>query len=371
MKRRAAALILLLLLVFLCRIPVCAAQDALQETADETGDALFSLLDDETAEIVSAFGADGFSPDRVFDVSWDAIRAFFSDTLRDVLQGQGRSFALSLALLLLIACLKSLLRGDGTDAAFDLLSLCAVTTQLAVSMHTFVSAAAAALQTAGTFMQGFIPVYAGLLAFSGHAGAALSYQTLCFALAQGISAFASRLCVPLLGLFFCLAIAFSCSETVRAPAFLSAVNKGAALLLGLFSGVFTGVLSIRQVLFRAADSAALKGARFLVSSLIPVVGSAMSDAYSAVLCSIDLIKGSAVVFAFLVLLAVHLPVVLTLLLSCLSCGALKTAASLFGEGKLSVLYQSFETGVRLLLLLNVFECFLLLITTGLTLQLRQ
>ena len=81
MKRRAAALILLLLLVFLCRIPVCAAQDALQETADETGDALFSLLDDETAEIVSAFGADGFSPDRVFDVSWDAIRAFFSAAL--------------------------------------------------------------------------------------------------------------------------------------------------------------------------------------------------------------------------------------------------------------------------------------------------
>ena len=97
----------------------------------------------------------------------------------------------------------------------------------------------------------------------------------------------------------------------------------------------------------------------------------MSDAYSAVLCSIDLIKGSAVVFAFLVLLAVHLPVVLTLLLSCVSCGALKTAAALFGEEKLSALYQSFETGVRLLLLLNVFECFLLLITTGLTLQLRQ
>ena len=371
MKRGVPVLLLLLAAAPLFLLPVSAAQDGLGEAAKETGDALFSLLDEETAQTVSGFGADTFSPDRVFDVSWDAIRAFFSETLRDTLAGQGRAFALSLALLLLIACLKTLLRGDGADTAFDLLSLCAVTTQTAASLHTFVSAAAAALQTAGTFMQGFIPVYAGLLAFSGHAGAALSYQTLCFALAQGISAFASRLCVPLLGLFFCLAIAFSCSDSVRAPAFLGAVNRGAAILLGLFSGVFTGVLSIRQVLFRAVDSAALKGARFLVSSLIPVVGSAMSDAYSAVLCSIDLIKGSALVFAFLVLLAVHLPVVLTLLLGCLSCGALKTTADLLGEARLAVLYQSFETGIRLLLLLNVFECFLLLITTGLTLQLRQ
>ncbi len=369
--KRAAALLLLPLLAALCCFPAFAAEDALADAADETGEALFSLLDDETAALVEAFGADGFSPSKVFDVSWDAIGAFFSETFGDALRGQWRSFALSLALLLFVACLRTLLHRDGADAAFDLLSLCAVTTQTAAALHTFVSAAAATLQTAGTFMQGFIPVYAGLLAFSGHAGAALSYQMLSFALAQGISAFASRLCVPLLGLFFCLSIAFSCGDTVRAPSFLGAVNKGTALLLGLFSGVFTGVLSIRQVLFRAADSAALKGARFLVSSLVPVVGGAMSDAYSAVLCSIDLIKGSAVVFAFLVLLAVHLPVVLALLMSCLACAALKTAASLLGEEKLAALYQSFETGVRLLLLLNVFECFLLLITTGLTLQLRQ
>ena len=348
-----------------------AAGDALDEAAAQTGDALFSLVDDDTAETLEQFGLSDFSANQVFDVSWNGIRAFFSRSLRDALQAERHGFALSLSLLLVIACVRTLLGPHGDDAAFDLLALCAVTVQTASCMHRYVSAAAAALSAAGTFMQGFIPVYAGLLAFSGHPGAALSYQSLCFALAQGISAFASRFCVPALGLFFCLGIAFAMQQTVNTAAFLSAVNKASSVLLGLLSGVFAAVLSIRQVLAGAADSAAIRSARFLVGSLIPVVGSAMSDAYSAVLCSIDLIKGSALVFAFLVFAVLHLPVLLSLLLGRLGCGALGALAQTLGEARLSVLYQVFGAGVRLLGLVSVYECFLLVVATGLTLQLRQ
>ena len=96
----------------------------------------------------------------------------------------------------------------------------------------------------------------------------------------------------------------------------------------------------------------------------------MSDAYSAELCSIDLIKGSALVFLFAALLALHLPVLLQLLIGRICCGALASLSDMFGESRLSALYQTFAAGVRLLLVFSVFECFLLLISTGLTLQLR-
>ena len=365
-------LLFLLTMGLLLSMPVfaCGVQDELSDAATQTGDALYALVDDDTMQTLQDFGLADFSAEDVFDVSWNSIRSFFSDTLHDSLSNQWRSFAQSLSLLLLIVCFKILLPHTDSGDAFDLPALCAVTIQTAAGLHTFVSAAAAVLKTAAVFMQGFIPIYAALLAFSGHAGAALSYQTLCFALAQGISLFASDFCIPLLGLFFCLAISFSLNETIDTPAFLSGVGKASTVVLGLFSGVFAGVLSIRQVLAGAADSVAGKSVRFLVSSLIPVVGSAMSDAYSAVLSSIDLIKGSAVVFAFLVLLVLHLPVLLQLLLGRIGCSVLSSLAQMLGEKRLAVLYQSFAAGVRLLLLLTVFECFLLLITTGLTLQLR-
>ncbi len=369
--KRVLLVLLLFALLFGCACFAAAAQDELAQAAAETGGALSSLLDDETADTLQDFGLADFSSGGVFNLSWGGVRAFFSTTLRESLRTQSRACALSLSLLLLVACLRALLQPENENGAFDLAALCAVTVQTAAMLHTLISAAAALLQKAGGLMQGFVPVYAGLLAFSGHAGAALSYQTLCFALAQGISWFASRLFVPLLGFFFCLGISFSLNDTIRTQAFLSAVNKAAAVGLGLASGVFVGVLTIRQVLSGAVDSASLRGARFLVGSLVPVVGGAMSDAYSAVLCSIDLIKGSALVFLFAALLALHLPVLLQLLIGRVCCGALASLSDMFGESRFAALYQTFAAGVRLLLVFSVFECFLLLISTGLTLQLRQ
>ncbi len=369
--KKAGLFLAVALLLSLLSFPAFAAQDELGDAAAKTGERLFSLVDGETMETLEDFGLTDFSATKVFDVSWRSVRAFFSDTLHRSLQKQSRSFAVSLTLLMLLVFLRTLIpKTDGADA-FGLLSLCAVTVVTASSLHTFVSAAAAVLKTAGVFMQGFIPVYAGLLAFSGRPGAALSYQTLCFALAQGISLFASGWCVPLLGLYFCLAVSFSLNETVNTPAFLGAVNKVSGVVLGLVSGAFSGVLSFRQVIAGAADSAAGKSVRFLLGSLVPVVGSAVSDAYSAVLGSIDLIRGSAIVFAFLVLLVLHLPVLLQLLLGRIGCGVLSSIASMLGENRLSVLYNAFACGVRLLLLLVFFECFVLLITTGLTLQLQR
>ncbi len=369
--KKIVFILALLWLLCLCAPAALAAQDELSDAAAQTGEQLFSLLDGETKQQLEAFGLTDFSADRVFDVSWRSIRAFFADSLRQSLQKQGRTFASSLALLLLLVCLKMLPgKSDGSDP-LDLPALCAVTVLTAAGLHTYVSASAAVLKTSAVFMQGFIPVYAALLAFSGHPGAALSYQTLCFALAQGISLFAAAWCVPLLGLFFSLAISFSLNETVDTPAFLRGVNKVSSVALGLVSGAFSGVLSFRRVIAGAADSAAGKSARFLLSALVPVVGSAVSDAYSAVVGSIDLIKGSALVFAFLVLLVLHVPVLLQLLLARVGCGVLASLAQMLGEKRLSVLYQSFACGVRLLLLLVFFECFLLLITTGLTLQLHR
>ena len=140
-------LLFLMLVVLLCGCAFCAAaaQDELSEAAAETGDALSALLDDDTARALEDFGWASFSSGGVFDLSWSGVRAFFSDTLRDSLRSQSRACALSLSLLLLVACLRALLQAERENGAFDLLSLCAVTVQTAAMLHTYVSAAAALL----------------------------------------------------------------------------------------------------------------------------------------------------------------------------------------------------------------------------------
>ena len=147
MKRTAVVFFLVLLLLCFGAFSAAAVQDELFDAAAQTGDQLFALVDDETGQTLSSFGLDDFSPESVFDVSWQSVRAFFSNTLSASLNAQWRSFTVSLSLLLVLAVCGVLLAGsDGADA-FELLSLCAVTVHTAGSLHTYVSAAASVLQT--------------------------------------------------------------------------------------------------------------------------------------------------------------------------------------------------------------------------------
>ncbi|MPN28456.1 hypothetical protein SDC9_175898 [bioreactor metagenome] len=74
--------------------------------------------------------------------------------------------------------------------------------------------------------------------------------------------------------------------------------------------IFTGLLSLQSFLSAAADGAAVKTAKFLVGSFIPVVGSVLTDALSAMQGSLHIIKASVGSFGILVAVLTFLPVLL-------------------------------------------------------------
>lgn len=44
--------------------------------------------------------------------------------------------------------------------------------------------------------------------------------------------------------------------------------------------VFTGLLSIQSIVGTSADTLGVKAAKFVVSNFVPIVGSAVADAYT-------------------------------------------------------------------------------------------
>ena len=141
-------------------------------------------------------------------------------------------------------------------------------------------------------------------------------------------------------------------------------------VLGLVCAVFTGVLGTKSVLSSAADSAAGKSVRFLLGSAIPIVGAAMSDAYSSIVASIHLIRGSAAVVGVVALLALHVPVLVQSLTAMFSFKALSAVCDAFGVERTSGLFQGFSLALKFVMLLGVLELFLLLIAIGLLLQVK-
>ena len=370
MKKGIAFLCFLVLLFGLSVLKGAAAEeDVLENYKASVEEALEEQLDAETRALLNEIGLEDLSAGEGVEISFEKLLSFFKEDARTALQEILRPFTLSLLLVLVLAFVSSL-AGQAQSEALETAALCVVVLQNAALIRPLLSAGATLLHTSALFVKGFLPVYAGLVAFSGAPASALGVQSLVFALCEALSALSETLCVHVPGAFLGFAVACAFSSHVRMPKLLSCASRAMNWVLGFLCAVFTGVLGTKSVLSAAADSAAGKSVRFLLSSSIPVVGAAMSDAYSSIVASIHLIRGSAAVAGVVALLVLHVPVLLQSLAADFAFKVLAAAGDVLGLSKTSGLFQCFALTLRFVLLLGVLELFLFLIAIGLLLQVK-
>ncbi|MBQ4365119.1 MAG: hypothetical protein II804_02525 [Clostridia bacterium] len=119
------------------------------------------------------------------------------------------------------------------------------------------------------------------------------------------------------------------------------------------------------------DWVLLLGGTALLSAVIGALAPPGAKQAFRVLCAVSVLYAVLLPLRGFSLASLDLEGLLQLLIGRVCCGALASLAEMFGEARLSVLYQTFAAGVRLLLVCSIYEGFLLLVSTGLTLQLRQ
>ena len=370
MKKSVAVFVfLLLILPFVCALPSSAADDALGSYAASVEEEMNAALDSQTRALLDELGLDSLTSVSGVEVSWQKLLSFFGRDAQSAVHEVLRPFFVSRVLVLVLAFVCALV-GSARYEALETAALCIVILQNVTVLQGLLSGGATLLHTSAAFVKGFLPVYAGLVAFSGAPASALGMQSLVFALCEGLSALAETLCVHVTGAFLGLCIACALSGHVRMPKLLGGANRAMNWVLGMLCAVFTGVLGTKSVLSAAADTAAGKSVRFLLSSSIPIVGAAMSDAYSSIVASIHLIRGSAAVVGVVALLALHVPVLLRGLAMSFSFKVLCAASDALGLAKTSGVFQGFALALKFVLLLSVLELFLLLIAIGLLLQVK-
>lgn len=331
---------------------------------------LFDSIDKDVLDILEQMGISEDSFGEIYSFSLKNISDFFSVTLKDKIKLCLSDIAILLCVVLIVGVFSSLLSESKKDNLISLSGTVVITLLVISIIEDCISAALSVLRVSGVFTLSFVPIYTMVISFGGNTAGALTYNSLVMAFAEALSSFISYFSADLLGVFFCLTISFSLNENINMGRFISAVNKAVSLVLGLLSGVFTGFLSIKGILSASLDSVSVKGIRFLISSLIPVVGSAISDAYSSLIGSINLIKGSVAIVGILVIIIINLPVILETLIYYLSFTLLGHISDMIFTSRVGDTLRCFAAGIRILLLLCVFEMFILIISTGIMLTLK-
>lgn len=369
MKKIIIYLILILSLLCAFSVPAFSAMQN-DEIQSRTEAEIFDIIDEDTSAVLKKAGIDGLDYSKIYTASFSAIKDYFSQNLKEKLSDAIRCLMLLSGVLMITAAVRLFAGANAGSYGFELVCLMAVSMLTVGKLSPVINTVLSVLNVSAKFMLGYIPIFAGIVALSGNPASALTYNTLTLAFAEGISAFSNNLAVSVIGGFYCLSISFSVGKGINLSRFVSAFSKLSSVVLGLIASLFTGLISIKGIMASGVDSVSAKGIRFVLSSMIPVVGSAISEAYGAIVGSLGLIKGSVAVVGIAASLIINIPAIVQALLYYMVLSIVSFFAEASGMNDLAGIYKAFSVGIKFLLLTEIYEMFILIISTGLMLTLK-
>ena len=340
-----------------------------ENLSDEIRQELSEIIDSDVRDALEDIGISDFDFSQLYNISFSKISDYFAETLKDKISGFAEEISQLFCVIFICSIVASVFDVGNNSMFNTICTIVIILLSVGVASESL-SATISVLKTSGKFVVGFAPIYTMLISFAGNTALALTYNTFVMFLGELISYVITFGVKDFIGIYFCLGISFSINEGINLNRFVSVVNKITYTVLGFTASVFSGFLSLKSILSISLDKVSVKSIRFLISSMIPVVGSSISDAYSSLLGSINLIKGSVAFIGIIVIVIINLPIIVENLICYISFTILSYVADSFLSVRTAEVLRFIASGVRFLLLLSVFEMFIIIITVGITLSAR-
>lgn len=294
--------------------------------------------------------------------------------LADLLSAQSAGPKQTVGMLLGVILLSALFSGlDGAVGSLSLrrtyqgVAVLAAGGAVLVPLFALFSRVWEAVQQVTVFLSAYVPVYAAILLTGGKGVSALSYQTTLLAAVQLLLWLVRGVVFPFLLVSLALGCTGAVSEGFCLDRLSGTLHKAILWVLGLFSTLFSGLLSLQQMVAAAGDSLSTRVVKFSLSSFVPVVGGVLSEAYNTVIGCGTLLRSTVGAFGLLSVVLVVLPPLLSCVCWNIGLHLAGGAAALFGLTPLDTLCRTAAGAVKVLIaVLSVFALLMILSTSVVT-----
>lgn len=285
-------------------LPLCA-----QVPSGELEEELWEELAHEELASIEAELSKGFAelPDLTFEgiiekkgIGYDLKLGDFFQYLWQLLWREiianlgilGQLLALGV-LCALLSQLKSAFEEQGAlELAFTVCYYCLLALALR-SMIVAVAANKTAISKMGDLLVAVVPVLTGLLAAGGSPGGAAILEPAVLISVTWLINLIQQLVLPLVLGGVCLGTLGNFTTGLSLEKLAKLFLQLATIILGLAFTIFMGLMAIKGVAAPLADSLAVRSAKFMVGSMIPVLGKMLSDTLEVVASCSTAIRGAA------------------------------------------------------------------------------
>lgn len=373
--RKIKILVTCILLFVLLSVNAYAAEESEYydgQIAASGAEDIFDGLDSKTKESLGELGIGDIDFDSLFDVSFSKIFSFLKKAAEGKLESPLKSLMKLLSVIILISVCDSFMPDD--NKMKNVINMAAVLFAVTVIISPLYDAMESAVSSVGVcadFMKSLIPVLVGIVSASGNPSLALSFQSCAFAAAEVISVLGKNYIVPTVGAVTALDLTGALMPSMKLSGITELVKKTVIQVLSFTATLYVSFLGIKGALSNAADTVVSKGIKLVISSAVPIVGGAVSEAYSGIIGSLVLVKSTVGIFGIITVAAITVPSMLQLLfwIFALKLGA--AAGEMFSLGGVSSLLKALSCAITLLNVVILFGAVLFIISLALLLSLKK
>lgn len=242
------------------------------------------------------------------------IKFLLSELLDSLLSGVKNAIPLMCCVcgLILISSLITLVSqsfSDGAASGLRLISKLCIFASVAAGFSGALNRVREYFNSLCGLAASYIPLSAALYSMGGNVGTAVASSSslgITLAICEFIFAYTV---FPVFCFCMCVNIC-SAFESSRALAQISeSVKKNYTLLLSLLMAVLTVSISSQTFIAARADNLAMRGAKFILGSFIPMFGGAVSSTLGNVASSVELMRGAVGIGGIIIILLMLLPMV--------------------------------------------------------------
>ncbi len=311
---------------------------------------VFDSLPDDAKSALNDIGIDGFDYKSLENIKPDKI----TESILNAISVQGKTPLRVFLTVISVMLLYSILYGlkNSLDGALQPVmslgvTLC-ITCVLVLPLTEFITSTVNVIITSSDFMLAYVPLMVLALGLSGQPISGAGYYSVMIFTGQAVGNIASKIVAPFLKIFLALGISSAISPNINLSGMIRFISKLTKIILAFSVSIFTGVLSFKQVISMGADTLSSRAVRFSISSFVPIVGSALSEAYRTVQGSVGLLKSGIGIVSVVALLAVYLPVIVQALFWMLTLALAKAVGEVLNLREPCVLLESVYTVISTL-----------------------
>ena len=296
---------------------------------------------------------DDFDYENISTISFKQIIDYISSVFSKNAQGPLRCCLILICFIILSSIVKSFdmhLSSDSVSDMYATVSNLVVAIFLVTQIYPSMKLACSAIKLCSDFTYAFFPAFCIICATSGAAMTSFSVNGSLLLFSQALNFISSNVFLPIVNSFMGISVCSSIRRDLNMGSIVSALRDLITKAISALSAIFVSYLSLKTAVASRADALGLRSVRFAINSVVPIIGSSISEGLLSIQSYSSLIKTSVGIVGIIAISAIFLPAIINITLWRLSISAANICSKVFFDSESSTVLEAFSS---VLLIINV------------------